>query len=313
MYILSKNKDLFFINFPIFFPILYGVLLFGFPQMETYIILFTILVLAEPHFGATWPFFLQRHNSVYIKDNKNYFIIIPALVIIYCLSGFFLFKNLFLLTFFAANIFHVTRQSVGISKLYAENKNNFLYQEILIYFFNLIFFIIGYLRFYLNLDILNIYLFELNFSIIVAVFFVTFIHLVKFKNLKDSLTMLSGIIIFYPICFVDNPVHSILMGVTIHYSQYLVLTHKIVNIRQFENDLNSIKKFNFKFIKIIIIYSIIMTILSYMAKIDVSWLNYLLIIPITGQMLHFYLDSQLWKFSKNHNREYVLKPLKLNI
>ncbi len=36
-------------------------------------------------------------------------------------------------------------------------------------------------------------------------------------------------------------------------------------------------------------------------------LNSLILIPIIGQMLHFYLDSQLWKFSFPHNRENVLK------
>ena len=36
-------------------------------------------------------------------------------------------------------------------------------------------------------------------------------------------------------------------------------------------------------------------------------LSNLIIIPIVGQMLHFYLDSQLWKFSIHHNRENVLK------
>ena len=30
---------------------------------------------------------------------------------------------------------------------------------------------------------------------------------------------------------------------------------------------------------------------------------------ITGQMLHFYLDSQLWKFSVKHNRDVTLKHL----
>ena len=36
-------------------------------------------------------------------------------------------------------------------------------------------------------------------------------------------------------------------------------------------------------------------------------LNSLIVIPITGQMLHFYLDSQLWKFSEEHNRQNTLK------
>ena len=35
-------------------------------------------------------------------------------------------------------------------------------------------------------------------------------------------------------------------------------------------------------------------------------LQYLIIIPIIGQMLHFYLDSQLWKFSQKHNRNNTL-------
>ena len=39
------------------------------------------------------------------------------------------------------------------------------------------------------------------------------------------------------------------------------------------------------------------------------FLKSLIIIPITGQMLHFYLDLQLWKFSEKHNRENILKYL----
>ena len=35
----------------------------------------------------------------------------------------------------------------------------------------------------------------------------------------------------------------------------------------------------------------------------------LLVIPITGQILHFYLDAFLWKFSKKHNREVTLKHI----
>ena len=43
---------------------------------------------------------------------------------------------------------------------------------------------------------------------------------------------------------------------------------------------------------------------------DESFLKSLIIIPIIGQMLHFYLDSQLWKFSEPHNRKTVLKYIK---
>ncbi len=313
MNIINKKTDLYLINFPIIFPLIYGVLLYSFPKIETLIILFTILILAEPHFGATWPFFLQKQNKTYIKENREFFIILPIVVVIYCLVGFLFFRNFFLLTFFAANIFHVTRQSIGISKLYSENQSNFKFQELLIYLFNFLFFIIGYLRFYLNLDFVDFYILELNIIVLSLIFLMNVIHYFRYKNFRDSLTFFTGMIIFYPICFVDNPVHSILMGVTMHYSQYLVLTHKIVNVRDKLDNISTNNIINFKFLKIILIYSLIMTALSYMAKVNIVWLTYLLIIPITGQMLHFYLDSQLWKFSKSHNRENVLKPLKSDI
>ena len=38
-------------------------------------------------------------------------------------------------------------------------------------------------------------------------------------------------------------------------------------------------------------------------------LYFLLLIPITGQMLHFYIDSFIWRFSDEHNRNVTLKHL----
>ena len=44
--------------------------------------------------------------------------------------------------------------------------------------------------------------------------------------------MVTGVLIFYPVCFVSNPVHAIIMGVTMHYSQYLFLTNKVLKKRK---------------------------------------------------------------------------------
>ena len=100
MNIINKKTDLYLINFPIIFPLIYGVLLYSFPKIETLIILFTILILAEPHFGATWPFFLQKQNKTYIKENREFFIILPIVVVIYCLVGFLFFRNFFFINIF---------------------------------------------------------------------------------------------------------------------------------------------------------------------------------------------------------------------
>ena len=129
------------------------------------------------------------------------------------------------------------------------------------------------------------------------------------KFSENLLTMITGVLIFYPVCFVSNPVHAIIMGVTMHYSQYLFLTNKVFNKRASENGIKKKNLFN-NFWFTIIVYSTIMSILSIFGKHDSDTLKNILIIPIIGQMLHFYLDSQLWKFSVSHNRENILKHLK---
>ena len=147
--------------------------------------------------------------------------------------------------------------------------------------------------------------------IIIFLFCVIFLYsIIKFKFSENFLTMVTGILIFYPVCFVSNPVHAIIMGVTMHYSQYLYLTNKVINKREIESQ-NFVKSnlFKYKFILTILVYSTIMSVLSIFGKNDSETLSNLIIIPITGQMLHFYLDSQLWKFSESHNRENILKYL----
>ena len=208
--------------------------------------------------------------------------------------------------FFAANIYHVTRQSYGVCKLYCKNSLENKFQENFIYFFNFLFFLIAFFRFYYPVITLE-NLFILNVAVLISIAIVCTVYLFKYGYSENFLTFLTGVIIFYPTCFVNNPVHTIIMGVTMHYTQYLYLTRYVVDNRKKETELNEEKKGNIysNFLFIIIIYSVVMTLFSTFGK--NSNLNYLIIIPIIGQMLHFYLDSQLWKFSIKHNRENVLK------
>lgn len=300
------NKEFFFVKFPIIFPIIYGFLIFSFPHYEIYVIFLFILLLAEPHFAATWPFFLDKVNRDHIIQNKSAFIVIPILIIILSLIGFFYSTSLFLLVFFAANVFHVARQSYGIAVLYLKKIDEKIYQEYSIYFFNLIFFLIGVIRFYLSNSTFNSFLYEISFGVSLLLTFNFINYFVKY-GLRNIFTLISGTVIFYPVCFVDNPVHVIIMSVTIHYSQYLFFTHKIF-IKRNENEINYKKKLFFYFL-IISIYSIFMSFFSISKSFELNFLKNLLIIPIIGQMLHFYLDSQLWRFSIKHNRNNVLNHI----
>ena len=81
--------------------------------------------------------------------------------------------------------------------------------------------------------------------------------IIKFGKGENLFTLLTGLLIFYPIAFVDNPVHAIIMGVTMHYSQYIILTSVVVYRRQLPTESiiekNTLKKYLIKFCLIIVI------------------------------------------------------------
>ena len=88
-YVISKDIDFLLIKFPIIFPFAYYILLISFPNYENYLILFTLLFLAEPHFGATWPFMFDKKNAYIKKENSLTLIYFPILICVFCLVGFF--------------------------------------------------------------------------------------------------------------------------------------------------------------------------------------------------------------------------------
>ncbi len=301
------NKEVMLVKFPIIFPLIYIFILYTFPSFETQLVFITILLLAETHFGATWPFFLNKVNLNYISQNKLSLVFTPLILTLFCVVGFFYFKNFFLLIFFAANVYHVTRQSFGIMNLYTKNIEEKKYYSNTIYIFNFIFFLIAFFRFYIPI-IENNNLLLLNLLIIILMLISITPQIKKFGYSENTLTLITGVLIFYPVCFVSNPVHAIIMGVTMHYSQYLFLTSKVMNKRSKEDTAHK-KNYLTSFWVVVGVYAIIMSVLSIFGKNDSEFLKNLIFIPITGQMLHFYLDSQLWKFSVEHNRNNILRHL----
>ena len=311
--IINRTADNLLIKIPIYLPIIYGLFLYNFNNYENAIIFLTLLFLAEPHFGATWPFFLHKKNLNYIRDKKITLIVAPIIIAISSIFLFFYYSNFFYFIFLIYNMFHVTRQSVGISKLFVKVKSEVDFQDIVIKIFGIIFFIVAILRFYLNNTLVNENLLIFNISIIVLILFSLSFYIFKFKLSENIYTLITGILIFYPICFVDKPVHGIIMGVTMHYAQYLCLTYKVALKRLIdEGDFNKNIKIEKKYISLVLFYGLIMAILSLTNNQNVieANLGFLLCIPLTGQILHFYLDSFLWKFSEEHNRDVTLKYLK---
>ena len=307
--IISNISDTFLIKFPIIFPIIYFFSLSIFPEHENLILFTTLLLLAEPHFGATFPFLLNIKNKEEIKNKRIVYIVFPIFLAIFSLVGFFTFYSVFILLFFTFNIFHVTRQSLGISKLFASNFGQINFQKYVIYGVNIFFFIIGILRFNLT-NLIQLDTFYITSFASIVILISSIIFLIKFRDFGNLLTLITGCLIFLPICFMEKPIHALVMGVTMHYSQYLVLTLKIHKGRNKdnENDIEDKSSFSYfsNFILIISIYGLVMSILAFAPNYDATLKN-LIVIPLVGQMIHFYLDTFLWRFQEQHHRDVTYK------
>tara|TARA_B100001175_G_C19512788_1_gene645044 strand:+ start:51 stop:1001 length:951 start_codon:yes stop_codon:yes gene_type:complete len=312
MNVVNNRIDFFFVKFPILFPLIYGILIYLFPNYQNYIILITILILAEPHFAATWPFMINKNNRDMLIGKKIEFIFAPLIIFFISIFFFFSFKEEFLLFFFIANVYHVTRQSTGICKLYSANSKETNYHINLIYFYNIVLFFVGVFRFYVPI-IKNEYILLTNIFLLGLLLLIILFKIVKFGKGENLFTLLTGLLIFYPIAFVDNPVHAIIMGVTMHYSQYIILTSVIVYRRQLPIEgiikKNALKKYLIKFFLIIAIYSVFMTFFSSFEQSQNEILKQLILIPILFQLLHFYFDGLLWRFSFKENRLNTLQHI----
>ena len=88
---LNKIIEFNLVQFPIIFPLIYLYLLTYFPSYENWLIYITIFLLAESHFAATWPFFLDRVNTNYIlkkKKHLNFLYYSYTIISIFILGGF---------------------------------------------------------------------------------------------------------------------------------------------------------------------------------------------------------------------------------
>ena len=312
--IYSKYIDLIFIKFPILFLLVYLFILFSFPKFENLLSLLVILLFAEPHFGATWTLFSDKKMIDHAKKNKFDFFYNTILLIIFSIVLFFINKNIFYILFFIYNAWHVTKQSYGICKLYANNKFEIKFQRNIIFIFNSLIILFGSIS-YLMIGIISKESAKnLGFIFLLFTFIFVFFQKIKYKNFENALLSLTSILVFMPSFFVTKPIHAILAGVTMHYSQYIGITLKIyasknkLQIISLKDLLKNISKMNRYFVWIFL-YGSTATLLTFIGRGNDNLLSNLIIIPILGQILHFYLDGLIWKFKDPRIRAITLKYL----
>ena len=307
--------DLLLICIPLFVPISYYTLTIYLPSYNSLLFFIYLFILGETHFGATWLFFLYPNNREWVMKNKYYSIYIPVIVIAALIILAIRSINLVLLLILIFNFFHVTRQSTGVIKLYADRNSNIKIELIYIYISNILCVAVGLFRFIIPINIVNDNLFIISCFIILVscTYFILFLFRPRVNlNIYFNSSVLTGIFLFSPLLFANTIQDAFAMGVGMHYSQYLALVIPI-NVRRLSQrdrgnkiQLISNKRNNILFLIILLyllLYSGIMVSLTFSKR----YLDYIYLIPVFFQLAHFYIDSFIWRISNDHIKNNVAK------
>ena len=308
--------DLILVICPIWISIIYILLINLFPNSRPTIFFIYLILFGELHFASTWLFFSTKNNREWYFSHKIKFIAIPlTLVILFILIGIInLSIAVFLASIFSA--LHVTRQSIGIFRLFNGGINLIL--ELGIYILSALWLIIGFCRLILPSLKINI---NLHFAIIedflhyssvlsiLGLIFCTILFLyslLKENSLNSSLAFLTGALLYSPYTFVNEPQDAVAIGVGMHWCQYIALTSKIYLKENYDsikdNPFNSSSPL-FKKIFLLFLYAIISSAILTNFGTTLLSSSILILFPLSFQIYHFYIDSFIWRFSNPYLRK----------
>jgi len=301
----------------LFAPVwLYLILLSFFlalPSHRTELLVGSLFLLAEPHFGATFSLIFHenwRQFKLSDEGGSSEAIIVLILIPLILIGLFFLLfcikREIAVGIFFIINIFHVTRQSSGILKILSKGKLSGL-DSVFLWAGNIVCFIEIFRVIVLELENSNVFL--MVFS---GLTFVYCLYQLLWCNEKNKHTkigcMITGLLMFSPIFFTKNILAVLVLGVSMHYCQYLYLTYRIVEGRGKPIHVNK------KTIANSIIYCAFFIIvfsgfITYISVAD-SQIGLWIFIPMGFQLYHFITDAIIWKGSIKNNRENILLYIK---
>ena len=287
-----------------------AIIFFAFPHYQTFLTIAILFLLAETHFGATFSIIFHKNwrqfsvsNEASDKEALIMLVIIPMLVILGLFFIFCINQDLAIGIFFIINIFHVTRQSSGILKILSNGHIDLL-DSIFLWGANAICFLEIFRVFILHLDsstnILIIYLCVMGTYFSGSLIF----SKKQYKFLKLG-CMLAGFLTFSPIFFTKNILAVMVLGVSMHYCQYLYLFFRIVEgrSRTVFFDRHTISNNVPKAVFFLLFFS------SFITFISVGRESYggLIFVPMAFQMYHFITDAMIWRGSIKSNRDNILR------
>lgn len=315
----TAKLDFLLLACPFWLAIFYIFLIKLFPSSGPFIFFIYLFLFGEMHFASTWLFFTNDKNVQFFYDNKFLLFFIPIIGIsIFIYLGL---NNLSIAIFLvaAASSYHVTRQSIGIFRLFGGAKNSL--PEFLIYICSIFWLLIGFYRFFLE-SLLNLFQLHVDLSLfnqalpylellgINLGLFGFGLNYLRTKKIDSTFALLTGIFLYFPYTFVNTPQDAVAIGVSLHWCQYLALSYKLY-LKPANGLTNSLKRKHSLVYKLLFLfsYALIASCIQTNFGSSLTSTSLLILIPLSLQMYHFYLDAFIWRFSNPFIRENIGRKL----
>jgi hypothetical protein len=308
----SPVIDYAFLVAPFWIGALYLAGISVFPDYRPFIFFIFLVLIGEPHFGTTWLFLSTRENRKWVWKRRNILVYLPLVITaVYLLIGTTDLQAAILIGGVASG-FHVTRQSVGIYRLYGGGRGDV--SERAIYIASFGFLAIGFARFYASKLPLPVSLIDAVTPVVepVSLAFTGWLiaslisSAIQLRSTKCWFAVLTGIAIYFPYCFVQEPEDAIAIGVGMHWCQYLAINCAVYGRRAFSGAAGATSFARLWLVVVLIgVYAILMATISTSAGTSLRPASIWLLLPLCGQLLHYYLDAFLWRFSDPHIRKNV--------
>ena len=313
--------DWIFIVCPIWIGATYFISVKVLPEQRPFIFFIYLFFLGESHFGVTWLFIKNKSNRKWLLERKTTFVAIPLLLIIsFVFLGIYSLRlAVYLLSL--VSFFHITRQSIGLFKIYADRPTK--HDESFIYFSTVFWATISFYRFIVapffaerfafysnHQTTLEILISTIGFLGIAVFLLMIFFRQRRHKNALGSASLAVSLLMFAPLGFVKYIQDATIIGVGIHWCQYLALNFKLyISNNGSAKRLRTTFYTQYALITFVFLYGFVMAgVLTGLGS-EFSSNSLWILIPLVFEMGHFYIDAFIWKFSNPYIRETVGRKL----
>jgi hypothetical protein len=283
-----------------------------FPDSRPFIFFIFMMVLGESHFGTTWLFFLDRDNRRWVWERRNVLVYVPlALTGAFVLLGATNPQMAVLIGGLMSGV-HVTRQSIGIYRLYGGERGDA--NERAIYGASFGFIGIGFARFYAPqlplppsfIDALGPLTQRVSLVFLCWVLACLVFAALQSRNTRRWFAVATGTAIYFPYCLVQFPQDAIAIGVGMHWCQYLAINYAVYGRRTVSGAVGFADFWRpAAVVALIGVYAVLMAAIGTAMGTKLGATSAWLLLPLCGQLLHYYIDAFIWRFSDPHIRKKI--------